>query len=63
MLDKVLAIVSLGFLVAFMGIVIWFVAVPDLTIITVAVLLMAGYDFYRLTVVEPRREKTSEADR
>ncbi|MEM9685025.1 MAG: hypothetical protein AAF942_17265 [Pseudomonadota bacterium] len=29
-----------------MGIVVWFIAVPDLAIIVVLVLLMAAYDFW-----------------
>jgi hypothetical protein len=48
MLDKVLAVVSLGCLIAFMAIVIYYIAEPDLAIVTVVVLLMAAYDFFRL---------------
>jgi hypothetical protein len=47
MLDRVLGVLSLALLIAFMGVVVWFIGVPDLTIIVVAVLLMAVYDFWR----------------
>jgi hypothetical protein len=55
MLDKVLAILSLAGLYGFMGLVISYIAEPDLIIITVAVLLMAAYDFYRLTTTDKRK--------
>jgi hypothetical protein len=61
-LDKVLAVVSLGCLIAFMAIVIYYIAEPDLTIVTVAVLLMAAYDFYRLnTTDKPRPPRGTDA--
>ena len=47
MLDKVLAIVSVSFLIGFFGIVVWKVPEPDLIIVTVVVLAMAVYDFYQ----------------
>lgn len=46
MIDKVLAAVSLAGLIAFMGIIVWFVPEPDLTIVTILVLAMAFRDFY-----------------
>jgi hypothetical protein len=52
MLDKLLAAFSLGCLMAFMAIVIYYIAEPDLTIVTVAVLLMAAYDFFRLNTTD-----------
>jgi hypothetical protein len=56
-LDKVLAVLSLGCLIGFMSFVVYYVAEPNLTIITVLVLCMAAYDFYRLTTVDkPKRE-------
>lgn len=47
MLDWVLGILSLALLIAFMGVVVWFIGIPDLTIIVVLVLVMAVYDFWR----------------
>lgn len=47
MLDRVLGVIALALLIAFMGVVVWFIGVPDLTVIVVAVLLMAIYDFWR----------------
>jgi hypothetical protein len=51
-LDKVLAVLSLGGLIAFMAIVIYYIAEPDLTIVSVVVLSMAAYDFYRLNTAD-----------
>ncbi|NNG03479.1 MAG: hypothetical protein HKM95_05185 [Inquilinus sp.] len=47
MLDKVLAIISVSFLIGFLGIVVWRVPEPDLIIVTVVVSAMVLYDFYR----------------
>ena len=47
MFDKVLAVLSVACLIGFMGIIIWFVPDPDLVIVTIIVLAMAVYDFYR----------------
>lgn len=47
MLDRVLGILSLALLIAFMGVVVWFIGIPDLTVIVVLVILMAVYDFWR----------------
>jgi hypothetical protein len=46
MLDKVLAVMSIGALVAFMGIVLIFINEIALWIIVCAVLAMGIYDFY-----------------
>jgi 4-hydroxybenzoate polyprenyltransferase len=46
MLDKVIAIISILVLIAFMGIVLVFINEIALWIIVCAVLLMAIYDFY-----------------
>jgi len=63
-LDKVLAVFSLGSLVAFMAIVIYYIAEPDLAIVTVAVLLMAAYDFFRLNTTDrPRPPRGTDAAR
>ena len=48
MIDKVLAIAAILTLVAFVGVVVWFVPEPDLMIISVIVLVMAAFDFYLL---------------
>jgi hypothetical protein len=56
MLDKVLAIVSILFLIASVGVVVWFVPEPDLMIISIIVLVMAVSDFYLLTF----RKKNSD---
>lgn len=58
MLDVVLAVFSLALLTLFMGIVVWYIAVPDLTIIVVLVLLLAAYDFWR----ELRKPKNGRPD-
>ena len=64
MLDKVLAVLSLGGLTAFIAIVIYYIAEPDLTIVTVAVLLMAAYDFYRLnTTDKPKPPNQADTER
>lgn len=54
MLDRVVGILSLALLFAFMGVVVWFIAAPDLTIIVVLVLAMAAYDFWR-SLAKPRK--------
>ncbi len=56
MLDKVLTIVAILTLFAFVSTVVWYVPEPDLTIITVIVLVMAVFDFYLLTF----RKKNSD---
>ena len=47
MLDKALAIISIFALIAFMGIVLWFINEIALWVIVCAVLAMAAFDFYR----------------
>lgn len=46
MLDKSLAIISLLCLIAFLGVLVFFVKETDLTVIAVVVVIMAAYDFY-----------------
>lgn len=60
MLDKVLATISLGALVAFMGIVLVYINEPDLWIIVVVVLVMAGADFYRTIRDQKEKENSSQ---
>lgn len=57
MLDRFLAVISLASLVAFVSVLIWYIAEPDLTIITIAVLLLAAIDFYLLTFRSPSRDE------
>jgi hypothetical protein len=45
--DRILAVVSMAALIAFLGILVFFVNRLDLTIVVVVVVIMAGYDFYR----------------
>lgn len=49
MWDRFLAAVSLASLAAFVGVLVWYIAEPDLIIITVAVLILAAIDFHDLT--------------
>ena len=46
-LDRILAVLSIVGLIAFMGVVTVFVNEIDLWIVVVLVLLMAAYDFWR----------------
>ena len=47
MLDKVLATLSIVLFIAFVGIVVIYVKEVDLTIIIVAVVIIAAYDFWK----------------
>ena len=49
MLDKVLTIVAILTLFAFVGVVVWYVPEPDLATVIVFVLVMVVFDFYPLT--------------
>lgn len=46
-LDRIVAIASMIALTLFMGVLVWYVARVNLTVIVVIVLLMAYYDFWR----------------
>ena len=46
MTEKALAALSFLCLVAFLGVVVWFVPEVDLAIVTLGVLALAFYDFY-----------------
>ena len=54
MLNKALALFALVFLIGFIGILIFFVAEPDLIIIAAGCLMLAAYDFYRALFSEKR---------
>ncbi|MGI9384195.1 MAG: hypothetical protein ACR2PO_13655 [Methyloligellaceae bacterium] len=58
MTDKILVIISLLAVIAFCGTVVVYVAEPDLMIVTVLVLLMAGYEFWS----EVFRKKNGNGD-
>lgn len=57
MWDRILAVVSLASLAAFVGVLIWYIAEIDLTVITIAVLVMAAVDFYLLTFRAPPKDE------
>lgn len=62
MADKTFALISMGLLVAFIGIVVWFVAEPDLTLIVVIVLAMAFYDLWRTLWRGPDKNNGDNGD-
>ena len=49
MFEKVLAVIALLTLAAFVGVVVWFVPELDLAIVSIVVLGMAAFDFYLMT--------------
>jgi len=53
MLDKLLALMSIACFALFVGILIYYVREPDLTIICVSVVAMALFDFFLLTKKKP----------
>lgn len=53
MTDKILVFISLAALVAFLGVVIGFVAEPDLIIVTFLIVALAGHDFW-ISVFNPK---------
>ena len=56
MLDRFLALISIACFAGFVGILIYFVREPDLTIICVAVVAMALVDFFLLTRNKPKAD-------
>lgn len=52
MLDKFLVLISLVALIAFLGVVIGFVAEPDLIIVTCLIIALATHDFW-ISVFKP----------
>lgn len=54
MFDKFLALISILCFAGFVGILIYYVTEPDLTIICVGVVLMAFFDFFLLTRTKPK---------
>ena len=61
MLDRVLAAISILFLIAFLAVLVGFVREPDLTIIIVVVVIMALIDFYLLTKSAPDSKSGPES--
>ena len=53
-MDRILALVAMATLVAFVGLVAIFVGIPDLIVVCVVVLAMAIYDFWRALRPGPR---------
>lgn len=45
--DKVLAVLSMALVIAFLGILVWWVREPDLIIVVAIVCGMAIFDFYK----------------
>ena len=45
--DKILAVLSMALLIAFLGILVWWVREPDLITVVVLVCGLAIYDFYK----------------
>lgn len=52
--DRILALVALACVAAFLGVLLYFVRRLDLGIVLVAVVLMIAYDFYRQIGPRPR---------
>jgi hypothetical protein len=46
--DKILAIAALALLVGFLGVLVWYVPAPALTVICLLIVVMAAYDFFRM---------------
>ena len=46
LIDKALAILAMLLVIAFLGILVWWVQEPDLIIVVVIVIVMAIYDFW-----------------
>ena len=47
MTDKIMAILGLAALIAFLGVVAWFVPAIDLIVVILVVSALASYDFWR----------------
>lgn len=56
MLDKFLALISILCFAGFVGILIYYVTEPDLTIICLLVVAMALFDFFLLTRSKPKTD-------
>lgn len=54
MMDKFLGFAAMAVLIGFMGILVAFVPSFDLIVVTVVVVVLAGYDFYYMLFVKDR---------
>ena len=61
MLDKILVLVAMVALVAFLGVVIGFVAEPDLIIVTTLIVALAMHDFW-ISVFKPGADTSKTED-
>ena len=57
MFEKFLALISVLSFAGFVGILIYYVTEPDLTIICVVVVLMAFFDFFLLTRTKSKADR------
>lgn len=62
MVDRIIALIAISSFILFISIVIIWVPEPDLIIISGICMIMAGYDFYRMLVIVPRRKAAQEAE-
>lgn len=60
-IDRILVLIALIALIAFLGVVIGFVAEPDLIIITGLMVALASHDFW-ISVFKPRNNQKQAAD-
>ena len=63
MLDQALAVISLACLVAFVGVLIVYIAEIDLTLVSVVVVVLAAYDFFLLTRPQPKPDERAAEQR
>ncbi|MEM8743258.1 MAG: hypothetical protein AAGF14_01340 [Pseudomonadota bacterium] len=61
MLDKILVLISMAALVAFLGVVLGFVAEPDLIIVTCLIVALAMHDFW-ISVFKPGADTSKVED-
>lgn len=61
MLDKILVLISMAALVVFLGVVIGFVAEPDLVIVTCLIVALAMHDFW-ISVFKPGADTSKIED-
>ena len=62
MLDKILVLFSMAALIAFLGVVIGFVAEPDLVIVTTLMVALASHDFWILVFKRQNGAKPATSD-
>ena len=60
MIDRIIVIISFAALIAFCGLVIVYVAVPDLAIITALILALAAHDFWT-SLLKPQPQPEMES--